>query len=201
MRRTVPRPRRRNQRRLFALPRQRPVTPTCRALARPDDVGGSTDAPGSQRATTVAATLLTVVLVAPAAGLAGRVPPLALALAVGVLHAVVVLAVWAVVRRHTELLRTYVHERFRFAARLVSGGWLVLCAQAAVPTYLLGRWALLAPMLALVPVTWALLVTFLTRSGDTDPLGLYVFYGPLVVLTLSMLGGGELVLRHAPVPL
>lgn len=161
----------------------------------------SADPRWSQRARSVAATLLTAVLLAPAVGLAGRAPPLPLAVAVGVLYAVVVLAVWAAVRRHTDLLRTYVRDRPRFAARLVSSGWLVLGAQAAVPTYLLARWDLLVPMVGLGPVTWGLVATFLASSGDTDPLGLYAFYGPLVVLGLSVLGGVEVALRHAPASL
>ena len=159
-------------------------------LARPDSVLGS------RRATLLAASFLTAVVVSPAVFLTGRVSPGVLALAVGGTHGASLLVVWFGTGYVTGRLQTYLSRRPRFLIGMASSAWLVLGALAAVPTYLLARWSLLAPFVVLVPVTWLLTISFLLVDGETDAIGLYTFYGPLVVAALVLLGGVEFVLRH-----
>ncbi len=104
--------------------------------------------------------------------------------------------VWIGTGYVTGQLQTSLSRRPRFLMGIASSAWLVLGALAAVPTYLLARWSLLAPLILLVPLTWGLTSSFLLVDGETDAIGLYTFYGPLVVAALVLLGGVEFVLRH-----
>ncbi|WP_435358932.1 hypothetical protein [Haloarchaeobius sp. DFWS5] len=151
---------------------------------------------GSQRANASTAAVLTVALLLPAVLLRDAAPAVPLALGIGLLYAVVLLAVWAAARYVADDFVWDLRDDPRWPVALVSTAWVVLGLQAAIPAYGYVRWGLVVPLLVLALVTWFLTNVFLGVRGESDPIGLYVLYGPMVTVGLLVLGGLELVARH-----
>ncbi|WP_132060394.1 hypothetical protein [Halorussus amylolyticus] len=124
-----------------------------------------------------------------------RLPaPSRVALVGGLGYAAACLAAWAGARFATGAWATATP---RIWALVISAGVVVLSAQAAIPYYLYARWRLVGPLAGLFAVTTLVVDIFLHVRGETDPLGLYaLFFGPVVVVTIGVLGAVELGVRR-----
>lgn len=73
----------------------------------------------------------------------------------------------------------------------------LLAAQAGVPYYLAARFRLYGPLLGLFATSVLVGYAFLRVRGESDPVGLYVLFAPVVLAGCSLLGLAELGGRRA----
>lgn len=124
-----------------------------------------------------------------------RLPtPSRFALGGGIGYALLCLGAWAGARFATD---AFANATPRLWALVVSVGVVVLGAHAAVPYYIFARWKVVAPLAGLFAATTLVLDVFLRVRGESDPLALYVlFFGPIVVVGLCVLGSLEIGVRR-----
>ncbi|ARS91441.1 hypothetical protein [Natrarchaeobaculum aegyptiacum] len=81
-------------------------------------------------------------------------------------------------------------------AFLIGVGGAFLWAKATAPVWLYGRFHLFGPLFALAIVTTFVVYAFLGVHGETDPLALYVLFGPFLVAGILLVGVLEWTIRR-----
>lgn len=122
----------------------------------------------------------------------GRPAPARVAAFGGAGYAALCVGLWAVARAAADAFDLPPAE----AAPFLLAAAAALAAQAGVPYYLAARYRLRTPLVGLSVATLAVVYAFLHVRGETDPIGLYVLFGPLVVAGCLLLGLVEAVGRR-----
>lgn len=106
----------------------------------------------------------------------------------GVGYAVSLLCLWAGVRLVADAFPGSLLANPQYLAGFLVLGGLVFTVQFVVPYYLYARWDLVVPLAGLFVATVLVVFGFLHVRGETDPIGLYLFFvGPVLATVTSLL--------------
>lgn len=151
---------------------------------------------GSQLLTYTLASVTSLVLVAVVYATRRRIArswvPLAL---LGFGYATVTLSVWAVARLATDALPSGIIEDPLSAAGFIAFSFAVLAGFVVVAAGLYARRGLLVPLVGLFGFTELVWWSFLHVRGETDALGMFALFGPVLVVALLLAAVFEYVAR------
>ncbi|WP_416841174.1 hypothetical protein [Haloferax sp. DFSO52] len=116
---------------------------------------------------------------------------------VGVGYATATLAVWAAARVVTDAMRdTGFTENLLATAGILVFSFLLLAGFVYGTARLYARYGLVVPLIGLFGVTELVWWAFLHVRGESDALGMFVFFGPMFVAIVLLVTGIEYVARR-----
>ncbi|WP_410767211.1 hypothetical protein [Haloferax sp. DFSO60] len=114
---------------------------------------------------------------------------------VGIVYAVTTLAVWAASRAVTDAFPSGVSENPTTVVGVLVFSLLVLTGFVFGTARLYARYGLLVPLVGLFGVTELVWWAFLHVRGESDALGMFVFFGPLFLILVFLVAGVEYAIR------
>lgn len=115
---------------------------------------------------------------------------------VGAGYAAATLAVWAAVRAVTDAVPSGVVEDLPAALAVLTFSFLLLTGFVLATARLYARLGLLVPLVGLFVVTELVWWAFLHVRGETDALGMFIVFGPVLVVAVLVASGVEYVGRR-----
>lgn len=115
---------------------------------------------------------------------------------IGVVYAAATLAVWVAARVVTDAFPSGFVEDPLAATGFLAFSFLVLTGFVVATARLYARRGLVAPLVGLFGVTELVWWAFLHVRGETDALGMFVMFGPALMLLVLLTGGVEYVGRR-----
>ncbi|MFK5604724.1 MULTISPECIES: hypothetical protein [Haloferax] len=106
-------------------------------------------------------------------------------------YALATLAVWTAARLVTDAFPSGLVEDPLTAAGFLGVSFLLLAGFVAVSALLFARRGLVAPLVGLFGVTELVWWAFLHVRGETDALGMFLIFGPVLLVLLVVAAGVE----------
>ncbi|WP_411966717.1 hypothetical protein [Haloferax sp. YSSS75] len=152
---------------------------------------------GSQLLTHAVASAVGIVLVGVVYAARERIASERLLPAVlGAVFAAATLAVWGVARVVTDAFPPGVTENPTAMGGVLVFSLLVLAGFVYATARLYARYGLVVPLVGLFGVTELVWWAFLHVRGESDALGMFVFFGPMFVAVVLLVTGIEYIVRR-----